>query len=72
MMFKVPNLSRLLHLTLKPRGLEAGGWKINKKLIENSPKVEHDLKYGFPENKLVVVEPTHLKNMIVKLDHLPK
>ena len=61
MMFKVPNLSRLLHLTLKPRGLEAGGWKINKKLIEH-----------FRENKLVVVEPTHLKNMIVKLDHLPK
>ena len=30
------------------------------------------LTNGFPENKLVVVEPTRLKNMIVKLDHLPK
>ena len=52
MMFKVPNLSRLLHLTLKPRGLEAGGSqslsKINKKLIENTPKVEHDFNEWFP------------------------
>jgi len=48
MMFKVPNLSKLLHLTLKPRGLEAGGWKINQKLIENSPKVEHDFNEWFP------------------------
>ena len=34
----------------------------------------HDLENPSPSQKInyLVVEPTHLKNMLVKLDHFPK